>query len=57
MGGGYHPSKIFRQFRGRDPCPDAFLWSIGLADKPDIINIASKEGKSAEPEAREKSAS
>ena len=24
------PSEIFRQFRGRDPSPDAFLWSLGL---------------------------
>jgi len=34
MGGGYHPNKVFRQCRGRDPCPDAFLWSLGLSPFP-----------------------
>jgi oligopeptidase A len=30
LGGGYHPSEVFRQFRGRDPSPDALLWVLGL---------------------------
>lgn len=29
-GGGCHPSETFRQFRGRDPSPDALLALIGL---------------------------
>lgn len=37
MGGGYHPNKVFRQCRGRDPCPDAFLWSLGLREFPKSI--------------------
>jgi len=51
MGGAYHPNKVFRKFRGRDPCADAILWSLGLkpmtvveeksdAEKPDRKDIA-----------------
>jgi Zn-dependent oligopeptidase len=47
MGGGYHPNKVFRQCRGRDPCPDAFLWSLGLKEFPKIV---SKSGKESERE-------
>jgi len=46
MGGGYHPNKIFRQFRGRDPSVDSILWTLGL--KPMTIvesNEASSETK------------
>ncbi|CAL8109986.1 unnamed protein product [Orchesella dallaii] len=38
MGGGYHPNKVFRQCRGRDPCPDAFLWSLGLRPFPKTVS-------------------
>ena len=31
MGGGTHPSEVFRAFRGRDPSPDALLKHNGLA--------------------------
>jgi oligopeptidase A len=30
MGGGRHPSKVFRDFRGRDPTPEALLRHSGL---------------------------
>lgn len=30
-GGGKHPSDVFRQFRGRDPSPEALLRHSGLA--------------------------
>ena len=30
-GGGIHPSDVFKQFRGRDPTPDALLRHNGLA--------------------------
>jgi oligopeptidase A len=30
MGGGKHPSEVFRAFRGRDPLPDALLRHNGL---------------------------
>eukprot|EP00903_Cladosiphon_okamuranus_P008310 g7994.t1 len=30
MGGGRHPSKVFRDFRGRDPTPEALLKHSGL---------------------------
>ena len=30
MGGGEHPSDVFRSFRGRDPSPDALLRHSGL---------------------------
>lgn len=46
MGGGYHPNKVFRQCRGRDPCPDAFLWSLGLRDFPK--NVSSDNGNGAD---------
>lgn len=32
MGGGRHPSKVFRDFRGRDPTPEALLKHTGLAE-------------------------
>ena len=31
LGGGQHPSKVFRAFRGRDPSPEALLKHNGLA--------------------------
>ncbi|KAL1521745.1 hypothetical protein AB1Y20_021400 [Prymnesium parvum] len=31
LGGGAHPSEVFREFRGRDPSPDALLTHNGLA--------------------------
>ncbi|GLH07434.1 Uncharacterized protein GBIM_12888, partial [Gryllus bimaculatus] len=30
LGGSCHPSEVFRRFRGRDPSPNALLWSLGL---------------------------
>jgi len=33
MGGGKHPSDVFREFRGRDPTPDALLRHAGLVGK------------------------
>ena len=30
MGGGRHPSQVFRDFRGRDPSPEALLRHSGL---------------------------
>ena len=30
LGGGRHPSDVFRDFRGRDPSPDALLKHSGL---------------------------
>ncbi|XP_013794444.1 probable cytosolic oligopeptidase A [Limulus polyphemus] len=35
LGGGCHPSEVFRRFRGRDPSPDALLAACGLM-KPAI---------------------
>ncbi|CAN0170917.1 unnamed protein product [Discosporangium mesarthrocarpum] len=35
MGGGRHPGKVFRDFRGRDPSPDALLRHCGLAGEPE----------------------
>lgn len=34
LGGGCHPSEVFRKFRGRDPSPKALLKSLGLRKKP-----------------------
>ncbi|XP_046403590.1 probable cytosolic oligopeptidase A [Ischnura elegans] len=33
LGGACHPGEIFRQFRGRDPSPNALLCSLGLKTK------------------------
>uniref|UniRef100_A0A2M4BFJ1 Putative oligopeptidase n=1 Tax=Anopheles marajoara TaxID=58244 RepID=A0A2M4BFJ1_9DIPT len=30
LGGGCHPSEVFRRFRGRDPCPTALLKTLGI---------------------------
>lgn len=30
LGGGCHPSEVFRQFRGRDPSPKALLQMLGI---------------------------
>jgi oligopeptidase A len=30
LGGGKHPSEVFRMFRGRDPSPEALLRHSGL---------------------------
>ena len=32
LGGGTHPSEVFKQFRGRDPSPEALLRHSGLVD-------------------------
>lgn len=31
LGGGKHPSEVFKLFRGRDPSPEALLRHSGLA--------------------------
>nr|CAD7194026.1 unnamed protein product [Timema douglasi] len=36
-GGGCHPSKVFRLFRGRDPSPSALLYTLGLKEKKSLI--------------------
>ncbi|GJQ78768.1 hypothetical protein Trydic_g2800 [Trypoxylus dichotomus] len=36
LGGGCHPSEVFRQFRGRDPSPKALLSSLGLRKKVNV---------------------
>lgn len=46
MGGAYHPNKVFRKFRGRDPCADAILWSLGL--KPMTVVEETPEAESTE---------
>ncbi|GFT46733.1 probable cytosolic oligopeptidase A [Trichonephila clavipes] len=33
LGGGCHPSEVFRKFRGRDPSTDALVASLGLTTK------------------------
>lgn len=38
LGGGCHPSEVFRRFRGRDPSPKALLAILGLKEVPDITN-------------------
>lgn len=32
MGGGRHPAQVFRDFRGRDPNPEALLRHYGLSN-------------------------
>lgn len=32
MGGGRHPGQVFRDFRGRDPTPEALLRHCGFAE-------------------------
>lgn len=32
MGGGRHPAQVFRDFRGRDPTPEALLRHCGLGE-------------------------
>jgi len=51
MGGGYHPNKVFRQFRGRDPSVDSILWTLGLKPMTVVDEDSaseSEESKSAE---------
>ena len=33
LGGGTHPSEVFRMFRGRDPSPEPLLRHSGLLDE------------------------
>ena len=33
MGGGKHPSDVYKAFRGRDPSPEALLRHSGLSGK------------------------
>lgn len=33
LGGGCHPSEVFRRFRGRDPSPKAMLKNLGLKEQ------------------------
>ncbi|CAN0035726.1 unnamed protein product [Choristocarpus tenellus] len=40
MGGGRHPSKVFQDFRGRDPSPEALLKHCGLVDQPASTSAA-----------------
>jgi hypothetical protein len=49
MGGGYHPNKVFRKFRGRDPSADAILWTLGL--KP--MTIIEENAKPEEADVNE----
>lgn len=37
VGGGCHPSEVFRRFRGRDPSPHALLKNLGLPDRKSVV--------------------
>jgi hypothetical protein len=50
MGGGYHPNKIFRQFRGRDPSLDAILWTMGLKPMTIVEPDPTSEEASSTPD-------
>jgi len=47
LGGGYHPSEVFRQFRGRDPSPDALLWVLGLKNIAEGSEFPEKQNQGA----------
>lgn len=39
MGGGRHPAQVFRDFRGRDPTPEALLRHCGLTEGPSAPQV------------------
>ena len=45
MGGGKHPSDVFRQFRGREPSPAALLRHSGLVGAASTANTAEAVAK------------
>lgn len=50
MGGGYHPNKIFRQFRGRDPSLTPILWTLGLKPMTIVeVDPVSKPEEATQP--------